>query len=128
VANINSQFPLLNQKPQLQIAPGTNFHPRVSTGVEFNINLPIVQAPFRIYWAYNPVRFHQTIVAPFDSINTDWLYKQCVALGPEMLNPLKPHTCSDIILNPISPYIVNPGRLDYFEQRSTFRFTVSRTF
>jgi len=128
VANINSQFPLLNQKPQLQIAPGTNFHPRVSTGVEFNINLPIVQAPFRIYWAYNPVRFHQTIVAPFDSINSDWLYKQCVALGPEMLNPLKPHTCSDIILNPISPYIVNPGRLDYFEQRSTFRFTVSRTF
>jgi len=37
---------VVNQQSQLQIAPGTNFHPRVSTGIEFNINLPIVQAPF----------------------------------------------------------------------------------
>jgi outer membrane protein insertion porin family len=126
VANINSQFPLLNQQAQLQIAPGTNFHPRMSTGIEFNINLPIVQAPFRIYWAYNPVRFHQTIVAPFDSINLNNLYLQCRALG--LTDPLKPNSCDPIILTPISPYIVNPGRLNYFESRSTFRFTVSRTF
>jgi outer membrane protein insertion porin family len=126
VANINSQFPLLNQQSQLQIAPGTNFHPRASTGIEFNINLPIVQAPFRIYWAYNPVRFHQTIVAPFDSINLNNLYLQCRALG--LTDPLKPNSCDPIILTPISPYLVNPGRLNYFEQRSTFRFTVSRTF
>lgn len=126
VDNINSQFPLLNQQAQLQIAPGTNFHPRASTGIEFNINLPIVQAPFRIYWAYNPVRFHQTIVAPFDSINLNNLYLQCRALG--LTDPLKPNSCDPIILTPISPYLVNPGRLNYFEQRSTFRFTVSRTF
>ena len=126
IANINSQFPLLNQQAQLQIAPGTNFHPRASTGIEFNINLPIVQAPFRIYWAYNPVRFHQTIVAPFDSINMNNLYLQCRALG--LTDPLKPSSCDPIILTPISPYIVNPGRLNYFESRSTFRFTVSRTF
>jgi len=126
VTNINTQFPLVNQQPQLQIAPGTNFHPRASTGIEFNINLPIVQAPFRIYWAYNPVRFHQTIVAPFDSINLNNLYLQCRALG--LTDPLKPNSCDPIILTPISPYLVNPGRLDYFEQRSTFRFTVSRTF
>jgi len=126
VENINSQFPLLNQQAQLQIAPGTNFHPRMSTGIEFNINLPIVQAPFRIYWAYNPVRFHQTIVAPYDSLNLKNLYLQCRALG--LTDPLKPDSCDPIILTPISPYLVNPGRLNYFEQRSTFRFTVSRTF
>ncbi len=126
VANINSQFPLLNQQPQLQVAPGTNFHPRASTGIEFNINLPIVQAPFRLYWAYNPVRFHQTIVAPYDSINMHSLYLQCQTLG--LTDPLKPNSCDPIILTPISPYLVNPGRLDYFEPRSTFRFTVSRTF
>jgi outer membrane protein insertion porin family len=126
VANINSQFPLVNQQSQLQIAPGTNFHPRVSTGIEFNINLPIVQAPFRIYWAYNPVRFHQTIGAPYDSINMNNLYLQCRALG--LTDPLKPNSCDPIILTPISPYLVNPGRLNYFELRSTFRFTVSRTF
>ena len=126
VANINSQFPLVNQQSQLQIAPGTNFHLRASTGIEFNINLPIVQAPFRLYWAYNPVRFHQTIVAPFDSINMTNLYLQCRALG--LTDPLKPNSCDPIILTPLSPYLVNPGRLDYFEPRSTFRFTVSRTF
>ncbi len=126
VVNINSQFPLVNQQPQLQIAPGTNFHPRASTGIEFNINLPIVQAPFRLYWAYNPVRFHQTIVAPYDSINMHNLYLQCQVLG--LTDPLKPNSCDPIILTPLSPYLVNPGRLDYFEQRSTFRFTVSRTF
>ena len=126
VANINSQFPLVNQQSQLQIAPGTNFHLRASTGIEFNINLPIVQAPFRLYWAYNPVRFHQTIVAPFDSINMTNLYLQCRVLG--LTDPLKPNSCDPIILTPLSPYLVNPGRLDYFEPRSTFRFTVSRTF
>jgi outer membrane protein insertion porin family len=126
IANINRQFPLANQQAQLQLAPNTNFKPRISTGIEFNVNLPIVQAPFRIYWAYNPLRFHQTIVAPFDQINMNNLYLQCRALG--LLDPLHPHSCDPIILTPISPYITNPGRLNYFESSSTFRFTVSRTF
>jgi Omp85 superfamily domain len=126
VANINSQFPLLNQPAQLQIAPGTNFHLRASTGIEFNINLPIVQAPFRIYWAYNPIRFHETITAPYDSINMNNLFLQCQALG--LVDPLKPKSCDPIILTPLSPYLVNPGRLNYFEPWQTFRFTVSRTF
>jgi outer membrane protein insertion porin family len=126
LSNINLHFPLANQQAQLQIAPNTNFKPRASTGIEFNVNLPIVQAPFRIYWAYNPLRIHQTIVAPYDQINMDNLYLQCRALG--LTDPLHPHSCDPIILTPISPYITNPGRLNYFESTSTFRFTVSRTF
>ncbi len=126
IANINSNFPLVNQQAQLQLAPNTNFWPRVSTGIEFNVNLPIVQAPFRIYWAYNPLRMHQTIVAPYDQINAYNLYLQCRALG--LLDPLHPQSCDPIVLNAVSPYIVNPGRLNYFEANNTFRFTVSRTF
>ncbi len=126
ISNINSQFPLANQQSQLQLAPNTNFFPRVSTGIEFNVNIPIVQAPFRIYWAYNPMRMHQTIVAPFDLINMDNLYLQCRALG--LLDPLHPHSCDPIVLTSVSPYIVNQGRLNYFEANNTFRFTVSRTF
>src|SRR3974377_1532696 len=34
VDNINSQFPLVNQQPELQIASGTNFKIRMSTGIE----------------------------------------------------------------------------------------------
>jgi outer membrane protein insertion porin family len=126
VANINSQFPLVNQQAQLQIAPGTNFKIRASTGVEFIVNLPIVQAPFRIYYAYNPLRLHQTLVAPNDVYNPESLYLQCRALG--LVDPLHPGTCDPIVLTPLQPILQNPGRLNYFEPKSTFRFTVSRTF
>jgi len=126
VANINQQFPLVNQTQQLQIAPGTNFRIRQSTGVEFNINLPIVQAPFRVYWAYNPLRIHETIIAPPDRINLQTLGSTCAALG--LTDPLHPNQCDPSILYQIQPVLQNPGRLNYFEPRSTFRFTVSRTF
>jgi outer membrane protein insertion porin family len=126
VTYINSLFPLANQGQQLQIAPGTNFRPRMSNGVEFNVNLPIVQAPFRIYWAYNPLRFHETIIAPPDLINLKTLANTCQALG--LLDPLHPNQCDPSILYQIQPVLQNPGRLNYFEPRSTFRFTVSRTF
>ena len=126
VANINQQFPLVNQTEQLQIAPGTNFKLRSSTGIEFNINLPIVQAPFRVYWAYNPLRVHETIIAPFDRINLQTLGSTCQALG--LTDPLHPNQCDPSILQQIQPVLQNPGRLNYFEPRSTFRFTVSRTF
>jgi outer membrane protein insertion porin family len=126
VENINQQFPLANQGQQLQIAPNTNFHLRDSVGIEFNINIPIVQAPFRIYWAYNPLRLHETIVAPFDKINLNALYQQCQSLG--LLDPLHPNQCDPSILYQVQPVLQNPGRLNYFEPASTFRFTVSRTF
>jgi len=125
VTNINQQFPLANQGQQLQIAPGTNFRLRDSVGIEFNVNIPIVQAPFRIYWAYNPLRYYGTIVAPYDKINLNALTQQCSTLG--LLNPLT-NKCDSSILYQIQPVIQNPGRLNYFEPRSTFRFTVSRTF
>ncbi|HTZ48011.1 MAG TPA: outer membrane protein assembly factor BamA [Verrucomicrobiae bacterium] len=126
VENINQQFPLVNQGQQLQIAPNTNFHIRDSVGIEFNINLPIVQAPFRIYWAYNPLRLHETIVAPYDKINLANLFAQCQSLG--LLDPLHPNQCDPSVLYQVQPVLQNPGRLNYFEPASTFRFTVSRTF
>src|SRR5260221_372673 len=64
IDNINNLFPLANQRAQLQIAPGTNFKLRDSAGIEFIVNLPIVQAPFRIYYSYNPLPIHQTLYAP----------------------------------------------------------------
>jgi outer membrane protein insertion porin family len=134
VDNINQQFPLLNQTERLQIAPNTNFHLRSSTGIEFNVNLPIVQAPFRIYWAYNPLRLHETIYAPYDQVNGRDLAITCYNMG--LLNPLVPYnpsnpnmqSCDPIILRPVQSILQNPGGLHYFEPRSTFRFTVSRTF
>ena len=126
VTNINQQFPLANQTQQLQIAPGTNFRLRDSVGIEFNVNIPIVQAPFRIYWAYNPLRIHQTIVAPYDKINLENLTSTCQAMG--LTDPLHPNQCDPAVLLQVQPVLQNPGRLHYFEPLQTFRFTVSRTF
>jgi outer membrane protein insertion porin family len=124
---------------QLALAPGTNFRLRASTGIEFVVQLPIIQAPFRIYYAYNVHRLHQELVAknpfiepkdicePANVANRLVTCPQGTSLGffPSTLPPdiwnfdVKPQL--QFLLN-------NPGRLNYFEPQTTFRFTVSRTF
>ena len=108
---------------QLSLAPGTNFRLRASTGIEFVVQLPIIQAPFRIYYAYNVHRLHDQLVAkqPFIEPNEILSLKtQFNALDPTIY-PLQIQPQLDLIQN-------NPGRLNYFEPKTTFRFTVSRTF
>jgi len=108
---------------QLSLAPGTNFRLRASTGIEFVVQLPIIQAPFRIYYAYNVHRLHDQLVAkqPFIEPNEiSSLKTQFNALDPTIY-PLQIQPQLDLIQN-------NPGRLNYFEPKTTFRFTVSRTF
>jgi outer membrane protein insertion porin family len=46
---------------QLNTVPGTNFVPRMSTGAELQVILPIVNAPFRLYFAYNPLRLFKNL-------------------------------------------------------------------
>ena len=58
------QFPGTTISRTLQFQPGTNFKPRTSAGLELVVQLPIVQAPFRIYWAYNFNRMSEVITAP----------------------------------------------------------------
>jgi outer membrane protein insertion porin family len=39
--------------------PGTNFVPRMSTGAEIQVIMPIINAPFRLYYAVNPLRLSE---------------------------------------------------------------------
>src|SRR5258708_39068950 len=57
---------ILNPRPsnQLQVLSSTNWKPRVSTGLELQMFLPVVNAPFRIYWAYNPLRLNTPATPP----------------------------------------------------------------
>ena len=43
---------------------GTNWTPRMSTGLELQVFLPVINAPFRFYWAYNPLRLDSTTAPP----------------------------------------------------------------
>jgi outer membrane protein insertion porin family len=48
----------------------TNYVPRMSTGLELQVLMPVINAPLRIYYAYNPLRLDTTIKSP-GSINCD---------------------------------------------------------
>jgi outer membrane protein insertion porin family len=133
--NLTTQFPQAPQDVgltrQLSIARGTNFRLRGSTGIEFVVQLPIIQAPFRVYYAYNIHRLHTQVIAPPDYLNPSDI---CDQIGPNCPHiGLLPSTLPpDVWFNQVRPTILqlqnNPGRLNYFEPERTFRFTVSRTF
>ena len=121
--NLTQRFPGADLKQQLSIAPHTNFRLRGSTGIEFVVQLPIVQAPFRVYYAYNVNRLHEEIIAPtpfFNQNDLNFLKTAFNSVDPTIF-PLQIQPQINNILN-------NPGRLNYFEPKTTFRFTVSRTF
>ena len=63
---LHNQYPWFPIPSELAPISSTNFKPRLSTGIEVQVVLPIVNAPFRVFWAYNPLRVNNTIVPPQD--------------------------------------------------------------
>jgi outer membrane protein insertion porin family len=112
---INSSFACvgvtnIHYGSNLPIINGTNYQTRMSTGLELQVILPVVNAPFRVYWAYNPMRIDQTVNSPNPITRSmfpagaagDYTYAQAISIyQPKYLlaEPLK-----------------------------TFRFTVATTF
>jgi len=62
--NIKEEFPAFPLPTHLQPAGVDNFRPRSSTGVEFTVLLPVINAPFRIYYAYNWLRLNGVKITP----------------------------------------------------------------
>jgi outer membrane protein insertion porin family len=79
---------------------------RTSTGLELQIMMPVVNAPFRIYWAYNPTivqtYLQQPVVVDRSFFPNETTFIEAVGLYG-------------------SPR-------PFYEKRKTFRFTISRTF
>jgi outer membrane protein insertion porin family len=123
--NLLAQFPnaqsQIGLQRQLKIAANTNFRVRASTGAELVVQLPIIQAPFRIYYAFNLNRLHEQITAP-----PDYIEQSDIDLVKN--NPLLKDFYRFQFAPTLNQFIANPGRLNYFEPLRTFRFTVSRTF
>lgn len=89
---------------------GTNYVPRMSTGLQLSVFLPIIQAPFRIYYAYNPLILDSTVKSP--SLITRSMFP--------------PGGAGDFTFQQ-SQAIFAPNFI-LKEPRKTFRFTVSTTF
>jgi outer membrane protein insertion porin family len=118
LAQLRSQFPNTSISSTLQLAPGSNFAPRTSTGVEFIVQLPILQAPLRIYWAFNPTLYSQTATAPNGTFY----------VSDALKNSLPPNVYNQVIVPTVDSLLSTPQTIQFRERRSTFRFTVSRTF
>ena len=102
---------------------GTNFVPRMSLGGELSVIMPIVNAPFRIYYAYNPLRLYET---PYcNDIISGGKQGSCSAeLITRAMFP--PGGAGDYTYNEaIQAY---GARYMFREPRKTFRLTVSTTF
>ncbi len=105
IDNLNDLFPEAAFRPQARIVSASQAI-RSSTGLELQVLMPVVNAPFRLYWAYNPNIFDSVVQPP---IVTD---RSTFPNNATFLNS-----------------IVQFGRpFNYRERRSTFRFSIGRTF
>ena len=103
---------VLNPTPSkyLQVLSATNWKPRVSTGLELQMFLPVINAPFRIYWAYNPLRLDQQATPPIPITRSMF---PAGAAGDYTYH---------LAVNTYAPNFL------LREPRKTFRFTVATTF
>ncbi len=105
LAALNATYPEASFAQKAVIAPGTQ-KLRASTGVELQVLMPVVNAPFRLYWAYNPSIVERVLQPP---IVADRSYF--------------PNNAT--FLTAVSQF-GQPA--PFFEKRSTFRFSIGRTF
>ena len=105
VTQLNNLFPEASFPGRAVVSAGTQ-KIRASTGLELQVLMPVVNAPFRVYWAYNP-----------------WVVREY--LQPPIVVDRSYFPNEATFINSIAQF----GQLSpFFEKRSTFRFTVGRTF
>jgi outer membrane protein insertion porin family len=113
---------------------GTNFVPRMSMGGEIAVIMPVINAPFRLYWAYNPLRLDER---PYCNLGEGSGKNQScnTLITPAMFPNATSNATSGAECN------TNAGQYTYCqavqgygarnlfrEPRKTFRLTVSTTF
>jgi outer membrane protein insertion porin family len=105
VQQLNAEFPQAAFDGKVRLAPGTQ-NIRASTGLELQVLLPVVQAPFRVYWAYNPLRVDRLLQPPIVADRSMFPNNQTFLQAIASFGQGYPFT----------------------EKASTFRFTIGRTF
>jgi outer membrane protein insertion porin family len=105
IAQLNSEFPQASFPNKAVVAPGTQGF-RASTGLELQVLMPVVNAPFRVYFAYNPWTSRENIQPPIQTDRSNFPNEA------SFLNALT-------TIGNIYPYDL---------RRTLFRFSVGRTF
>jgi outer membrane protein insertion porin family len=105
VAQLNAAYPQAAFDGRVRIAPGSQ-DLRTSTGIELQVLLPVVNAPFRVYYAYNPTIFQGFLQPPIVADRASF-----------------PNNAT--FLNSVATF---GQAYPFFEKRTLFRFTIGRTF
>jgi outer membrane protein insertion porin family len=110
-------------RPDIRPVAGTNFVPRMSLGAELSVLMPIINAPFRLYYAYNPLRLYER---PFcNDVILGQKQESCSAelITRAMFPPggAGDYTYQEAIESYGAQYV-------FREPRKTFRLTISTTF
>ncbi len=99
---------------QLATVPHTNFVPRMSNGVELQVILPVINAPLRLYYAYNPLRLYETV-------------PQQLAVSNSVFRTMFPNTGAGQYSYQQALELYGSS-YQLREPRKTFRLTVGTTF
>src|SRR5271165_1785817 len=105
VDQLNQAYPSAGVQNQVSVQSGSE-KPRVSSGLELQVLMPVVNAPFRVYWAYNPSLYRGTLQSP-------------IAVDRSIF----PNSAT--YLNAINTV---GAPIPFLERHSTFRFSIGRTF
>jgi outer membrane protein insertion porin family len=110
---------------------GTNFVPRMSVGPEISVLMPVINAPIRLYYAYNPLRMYQR---PYCNLGGARDASCSAELIKADMFPNASSDCSNPASMNAGTYtyceaIAGYGSRNWFrEPRKTFRLTISTTF
>ena len=104
---LSTEYPYFTLPTKLKVIAKTNLRPRSSTGLDLQIILPVINAPFHLYYGYNWLREDNVLVYP-----------------PQVLPPatLFPNMATYVA----AEQLFNPFRLR--ERKGRVGFTVVRTF
>ncbi len=105
IAYLNDAYPTAGFQGKALVYPGTQA-PRMSNGLELQVLLPVVQAPFRVYWAYNPLLVREYLQPPIVADRS-----------------IFPNQAT--FLNAVASF---GNAYPFLEQHDLFRFTIGRTF
>jgi len=102
---------------------GTNFVPRMSLGGELSVIMPIINAPFRLYYAYNPLRLYESPYCNSVILGNNKGSCSAELITRDLFPPggAGDYTYTEAIQAYGSRYL-------FREPRKTFRLTVSTTF
>jgi len=107
LTTLREQFPDFPIPNALKPAARDNFRPRSSTGLELQVFMPVVHAPFRIYYGYNWLRLDDVNITP-----------------PQNLPPMSMFP-NQATYNQVYQYF---APIPIREQRGMLGFTVARQF